>query len=89
MPALGWGHFRPQGYSLNTLGRDPLGEAIYQISKARAFWFQTRRFLKVFSIQAYVKHVSPGVGHFWPQGNYLNNLGRGPLHEAVYQISKA
>ena len=28
-----------------------------------------------------------GRGHFWPQGNYLNNLGRGPLGEAMCQIS--
>ena len=25
---------------------------------------------------------------FWPQGNNLNNLGKGPLTEATYQISK-
>ena len=29
-----------------------------------------------------------GQGHFWPQGNYLNNLARGLLDEASYQISK-
>ena len=27
-------------------------------------------------------------GHFWPQGYSLNNLGRGPLDKAVYQIWK-
>ena len=26
--------------------------------------------------------------HFWPQFYNLNNFGRGPLGEAVYQISK-
>ena len=26
-----------------------------QISKARAFWFQTKRFLKVFPIKVYIK----------------------------------
>ena len=28
----GWGHFWPQGYTLNKLGRGPLGDAKYQIS---------------------------------------------------------
>ena len=28
-------------------------------------------------------------GYFWPQGNNLNNFGRGPLDEATYQISKS
>ena len=51
------GHFWPLGYNLNNLGRGPLGKAMYQISKAWAFWFHIRRFLKVFSIQVYVKHV--------------------------------
>ena len=32
----------------------------------------------------------PGPGHFWPQGyNFLNNLDRGPLGDAKYQISRA
>ena len=47
---LGQGHFWPKGYNLNNLGRGLLGEAMYQISKAWAFWLQIRRFLKVFSI---------------------------------------
>ena len=29
---------------------------------------------------------APGQGHFWTQGNNLNNLGGGPLGEAMYQI---
>ena len=29
-----------------------------------------------------------GQGHFWAQGYNLNNLGRGQLGEALYQISK-
>ena len=41
---LGQGHFWLQGNNLNNLGRGPLGEAMYQISKAWAFCFQTRRF---------------------------------------------
>ena len=34
---LGRGHFWPQGYNLNNLGRGPEDKAIYQISKALAF----------------------------------------------------
>ena len=47
---------------MNNLGRGPLGEAMYQISKAQTFQFQIPRFLKVFSIKVYVKHVDPKVG---------------------------
>ena len=52
-----------QGNNLNNLGRGPLVEAKYQISKAWSFCFQTRRFLKFF--------------HFWPQGYNLNTFGLG------------
>jgi len=34
------------------------------------------------------KIVTPGQGQFWPQGNNLNNFGRGPLDGAIYQIWK-
>ena len=30
------------------------------------------------------KLVTPGRGQFWPQGHNLNNLGRGPLDDAIY-----
>ena len=39
-------------------------------------------------IIAYVKHVTPGMGHFWNQGHKLNKLGRGPLGDTTYQISR-
>ena len=39
-------------------------------------------------IYVYVKHVTPGVGPFWPQGYNLNKLVRGPQGDATYQISK-
>ena len=42
----GRGHFWPQGYYLNKLGRGSPGDATYQISKPYALWFQSRRFLK-------------------------------------------
>ena len=34
------------------------------------------------------KMCPPGPGHFWPQGYNLNKLGRSPLDDATYQISK-
>ena len=34
----------------------------------------------------HVPKVTPGASHFWPQGNYLNKLGRGSLGDATYQI---
>ena len=52
---------------------------MYQISKAQAFWFQISRVLKV-SLYVYVMPAP---------GQQLENLGRGPLDEAMYQISKA
>ena len=59
MSAPGRGHFWLQGNNLNNLGRGPLGEAMYQISKAWAFWFQTRRRLKFSLI----------IGGFYPKSN--------------------
>ena len=41
-----------------------------------------------FPILAYVKHVTPWAGHFWPKGYNLNKLGRGPQGDATYQISR-
>ena len=46
----GRAHFWPQGYNLKTLGRGPLDDATYQISRLYALWFQTRRFFHVFPI---------------------------------------
>ena len=44
----GQGHFWPQIYDSNNLGRGPLDVATYQIGKALPFWFLTR-FFKIFS----------------------------------------
>ena len=32
--------------------------------------------------------MNPGVGPFLALGHHLNNLGRGPLDNATYQISR-
>ena len=50
---------------------------------SRTCGFRTRRFF-MFPL----KHVTPGVGPFLPQGHYLNKLIRGPLGDATYQISR-
>jgi len=34
------------------------------------------------------KIVPPGWGQFWPHGHNLNNFGRGPLDDVIYQIWK-
>ena len=57
--------FWPKGYNLNNLGKGPLGETMYEISKAWAFWFQIR-FLKV--LYKHVKHVGPRAGPFLALG---------------------
>ena len=43
--------------------------------------FRQEDFFMLLPILAYVKHVPP-------QGYNLNKLGRGPLGDATYQISK-
>ena len=45
-------------------------------------------FFMVLPIYAYVKHVTPGVGPFWPKGHILKKLGGSPLGDATYQISR-
>ena len=30
----------------------------------------------------------PGWGQFWPQGNHMSKIGKGPQGDAKYQISK-
>ena len=42
----------------------------------------------VFPSLAYVKHVTTGAGPVRPQGHNLNKLGKGPLDNATYQISR-
>ena len=56
----------------------------YQYS--RPYGFRQEDFFMFFTIQAYVKRVTLGWGHFWPQVHNLNKLGRGPPGDATYQI---
>ena len=43
----GRAHLWPQGQNLNKLEKGPLGNAGYQISRLKALWFQTRRFIHI------------------------------------------
>ena len=78
------GPFWARGHNLNKLGKAPLGDAGYQISKLWALWFQRRRFLKSY----YEKLISPRAGPFLARGHNLNKLGKAPLGDAACQISK-
>ena len=57
----------------------------YQGSRPSSF----RESVNVLTIESYVKYVIPrGWDHFLPQGHNLYKLGRGPLVDATYQISR-
>ena len=46
---------------------------------------------KIFSCFHYIslcKHVTLGVGHFWPKGYKLNKFSESLLGDASYQISR-
>ena len=56
------------GHYLNKLGRGSLGDATYQIYQGfRPCGFREEVF-SCFTIQAYVKHVTPGAGPFSAPG---------------------
>ena len=72
------GHFWPHGNNLKNLGKGPLNEAACQISKALVFWFQTRRFFKVF---ANFSFLLPWQLEFCMELNSLNIFEKGPLKD--------
>ena len=77
----GRGQFGAQDHRMNNLGRGPLEDASYKISKLYDFQFQ-RTLILCFKI------VTQGRGQFGPQGHHLNKLGKGKLADATYQILK-
>ena len=82
------GPFWSQGHNLNKLGKGLLDNAKPKCQGARPLWFQTRIFIfPIIFISLYKKNVTPGQGHFWPQGHNLNTLSKGPLDGATYLIS--
>ena len=74
----GRGHFLSHGYNWNIVGRGPLDDVTYQISKARPSSFRQEDFLKKILYESMENKWPPGRGHFWPQGYNLNNLSSGP-----------
>ena len=72
------------GHNLNKLGNGLIDDATFQTS----LWFHTIRLVYVFPIKANVKHVTPGWGHFWPQGHNLNKLAKGLIDDAKYLCFK-
>ena len=76
-------HFWHLAHNLNKLGRGPLGDDTYKISRLNALWFQTR-FFDVFHYISVWKTSDPqGWGHFWPHGHNLNTFGRGHTGDAT------
>ena len=57
--------------------------------KALGLVVSEKKIFSCFTIQAYVKHVTPWGGPiFSQQGHNLNKLGRGSLDDATNQISR-
>ena len=68
---------------MNKLGRDPQGDAAYQISKLYAFQFQRIKILKMGFIVPMFQLLTRG-GQLSPQGHHMNKIGRGPQGDAIY-----
>ena len=59
-----------------------------QQGKALGFAASDKKIFSCFSLYKYAKYTSLERGNFWPQGHNVNKLGRGPLLDATYQISR-
>ena len=55
---------------------------------SRPYGFRHEDFLEFSLFKPMSSIGPPGQGHFWPKGYNLNNLGRGKLGDATYQISR-
>ena len=83
-----WGQFSPQGYHMNRIDIVPNIIVQGQMIKALLLVSEKKNF-KVFLLCSYVSNLwPPGQGPIWPQGHHMNNLGRGPLGDATYEILK-
>ena len=61
--------------------------------KALHFLVSEKKNFKIFLLCSYVSNLwhpplPPGQGQFGPQGHHMNNLGRSPLGDTTYKISK-
>ena len=64
------GHFGPRSGSLNTILAVDHLRTIDDMFAILAYWFQRRRFLKVFPIGSYAKTMSANGGHLgWRSGS--------------------
>ena len=54
-----------QGHHLNKLGSTRAPNAAYQVSRSLTFWFQRRRFFKVFTIYGHGGHLSHVTWTVW------------------------
>ena len=60
-----------------------------QMIKVLLLLVSEKKNFKVFLLCSYVSNLWPlGQGKIWPRGHHMNNLGRGPLGDATYEISK-
>ena len=50
---------------------------------SRPYDFRQEDFFMLFTRLSNVKQVTPGQGHFWPQGHNLNKLGSDPPGDAT------
>ena len=86
---LEWGQFWPQGYHMNRIDIGPNIIVQGQMIKALLLLDSEKKNFKVFLLCSYVSNLwPPGRGPIWPQGHHMNNLRRGPLGDATYQVSK-
>ena len=81
----GWGQFWPQGYHMNRIDIGPNIIVQGQMIKALLLLVSEKKNFKVFLLCSYVSNLwPPGRGPILPHGHHMNNLGRGPLGDAIY-----
>ena len=82
------GQFWPRGivwtYLVEVLKEMPYIK--YQSSRPSSF--REEEFCNFLSLFLCSNLWPPGQAQFWPKGHHMNKLGRGPLGDATYQISK-
>ena len=83
---LGWDQFWPQGHHMNRTDKGPQGCYIekkkFSIASSfrEEFWSWSSLFLcSNFWLLRWA--------HFWPQGNHMKKIDKGPQGDAKYQIS--
>ena len=81
---LGAGPLWPQGHHMNNLGRGPLGDATYQISKLYSFYLQRRRFSNILLFLSFWLSWQPEL---LVKFNLLNNFGRALPKKHPCQVS--